>query len=114
MSDDLYSTHSDKLILGNYPYAVYVNLPEVFKCKLEPALLVDIIRSSNLHLDIKNLSVEACSNLLRDDPQIRNLLLDGWKNGTFQLVRESGAYIRLFFPEGCLFSRHLRGPLFAY
>jgi len=33
----------------------YANLSEVLKCKLEPALLVEIIGSSNLDLDGKNL-----------------------------------------------------------
>lgn len=114
MSDDPHSNHSDKVILGKYPYAVYANLPEAFKCNLEPPLLVEIIGSSNLDLDGKNLSIEACSNLLRDDSQIRNLLLDGWKNGTFQLVRESGEYIRYFFSKLYFFSRHRRGPFVAY
>ena len=56
MSHDLLSNHSDEVILRNNPYMEYANLPsEVLKCKLEPALLVEIIGSSNLDLDGKNL-----------------------------------------------------------
>ena len=95
MSHDL-SKHSDEVILRNNPYTEYASLSEALKPKLEPALLVEIIGSSNLDLDSENLSVEECLNPLRDDPQIRKLLLDGWKNGTFQLVRKSRMYIRAF------------------
>lgn len=91
MSDHPCSNRSEhEVILSDYPYKEYANLSEAYKRTFEPTLLAKIMRSSNLDLDNKHFSVEACSNLLRDNPQVRNLLLDGWKNGTFQLVRESG------------------------
>jgi hypothetical protein len=99
MSHDLLSNHSDEVILRHNPYTEYANLSEALKRKLEPALLVEIIGSSNLGLDSKNITVEECSNLLRDDPQVRNLLLGGWKSGTFQLVRESRMYMRAFLQK---------------
>jgi hypothetical protein len=58
MSDYALANHPDTLILRNNSYAKYANLPDAFKTKLEPALLVEIIDSLNLDLDSKYLNVE--------------------------------------------------------
>jgi hypothetical protein len=86
------ATDSDKVILDEYLYATYASAPEVYKRSLEPALLTEIVRSSNNELDENYLSWDNCSDLLRCDPQFRALLLDCWEDGCFQSVRKSGEW----------------------
>lgn len=108
MADDSFS-NPDETVLSKNPYAEYVSLREDFKRKLEPALLAEIVRSSNHELDSKYLSIDECANLLRDNAQFRDLLLDCWKNGSFRLARKSGAYPESFAQKIHFSSCHIRG-----
>ena len=102
-------TSPDKAILTDYSYTAYAAAPGAFKRSLEPTLLTEIVGSSNHELNDDYLSLDKCSNLLQRDPQFHALLLSCWKDGTFQLVRESGELVFSIYPITCLFSSSFRG-----
>jgi hypothetical protein len=96
---------SDKVIPDKFSYAIYASMPEVCKRSLEPALLTEIVRSSN-EVDDNYLSLDNCSNLLQRDPQFRALLLGCWKDGSFQPVRKSGEWTFTLFVIFVFFSSY--------